>query len=75
MLYYKDILSKPFDYSVNETVQLDGDQLSYTNTESERKDRWRKKLKYYSLERFIDLQEEREKIKEKTVSEFCQMIV
>lgn len=65
MLYYKDILSKPFDYSVNETVQLDGDQLSYTNTESERKDRWRKKLKYYSLERFIDLQEEREKNKGK----------
>lgn len=65
MLYYKDILSKPFDYSVNETVQLDGDQLGYTSTEAERKDRWRKKLKYYSLERFIDLQEEREKNKGK----------
>jgi carboxyl-terminal processing protease len=65
MLYYKDILSKPFDYSVNESVQLDGDQLSYTNSESERKDRWRKKLKYYSLERFVDLQEEREKNKGK----------
>lgn len=65
MLYYKDILSKPFDYSINETVQLDGDQLGYTSTEEERKDRWRKKLKYYSLERFIDLQEEREKNKGK----------
>lgn len=65
MLYYKDILSKPFDYSINETVQLDGDQLGYTSTEAERKDRWRKKLKYYSLERFIDLQEEREKNKGK----------
>ena len=32
---------------------------------AERKDRWRKKLKYYSLERFIDLQEEREKNKGK----------
>lgn len=65
MLYYKDILSKPFDYSINETVQLDGDQLIYTSSEAERKDRWRKKLKYYSLERFIDLQEEREKNKGK----------
>jgi len=65
MLYYKDILSKPFDYSVNESVQLDGDQLTYTNSEAERKDRWRKKLKYYSLERYIDLQEEREKNKGK----------
>jgi len=65
MVFYKDILSKPFDYSVNESVQLDGDQLGYTNSEAERKDRWRKKLKYYSLERFIDLQEEREKNKGK----------
>jgi carboxyl-terminal processing protease len=65
MLYYKDILSKPFDYNINETVQLDGDQLGYTTSEAERKDRWRKKLKYYSLERFIDLQEEREKNKGK----------
>ena len=65
MLFYKDILSKPFDYSIDETVQLDGDQLGYTNTEAERKDRWRKKLKYYSLERIIDLQEEREKNKGK----------
>lgn len=65
MLFYKDILSKPFDYNINESVQLDGDLLGYTNTEAERKDRWRKKLKYYSLERFIDLQEEREKNKGK----------
>ncbi|OYZ03137.1 MAG: tail-specific protease [Sphingobacteriia bacterium 28-36-52] len=65
MLYYKDILSKPFDYSINDSVQLDGDQLSYSNSESERKDRWKKKLKYYSLERFVDLQEEREKNKGK----------
>jgi carboxyl-terminal processing protease len=65
MNFYKDILSKPFDYTTNESVQLDGDKLSYTNSDAERKDRWRKKLKYYALERFIDLQEEREKNKGK----------
>jgi carboxyl-terminal processing protease len=65
MIFYKDILSKPFDYTVNESVQLDGDKLSYTNSDAERKDRWRKKLKYYALERFVDLQEEREKNKGK----------
>lgn len=65
MNFYKDILSKPFDYTVNESVQLDGDKLSYTNSDAERKDRWRKKLKYYALERFVDLQEEREKNKGK----------
>lgn len=65
MTYYKDILAKPFDYSINESVQLDGEKLSYANSDAERKDRWRKKLKYYALERFIDLQEEREKNKGK----------
>ena len=58
---YKEILSKPFDFTVNESVQLDGEKLNYTQTDAERKDRWRKKLKYYTLERFVDLQEEREK--------------
>ncbi len=65
MTFYKDILAKPFDYSINESVQLDGEKLSYANSDAERKDRWRKKLKYYALERFIDLQEEREKNKGK----------
>ncbi len=70
MIFYKDILSKPFDYTVNESVQLDGDKLSYTNSDAERKDRWRKKLKYYALERFVDLQEEREKNKGKDSFKF-----
>lgn len=65
MLMYKEILSKPFDFTTDESVQLDGDKLVYTNSEIERKDRWRKKIKYYTLERFVDLQEEREKNKGK----------
>lgn len=63
--YCKEILAKPFNFSIDESVQLDGDKISYTANEAERKDRWRKKLKYYALERFIDLQEEREKNKGK----------
>ncbi|TAG14387.1 MAG: PDZ domain-containing protein [Sphingobacteriia bacterium] len=62
---YKSILATPFNYSVDESVQLEGERSNYTNDEAERKDRWRKKLKYYSLERFIDLQQEREKNKDK----------
>jgi carboxyl-terminal processing protease len=62
---YKELLSKPFDYTVDESVQLDGDKINFSPTESERKDRWRKKMKLYSLERYIDLQEEREKNKSK----------
>lgn len=65
ILLYKEILSKPFDFNVDETIQLDGEKLGFATNESDRKERWRKKIKYYSLERYIDLVEEREKNKGK----------
>lgn len=60
-----DILSKPFDFTVDEDVELDGDKLKSPNSDAERKDRWRKKLKYLALERYIDLLDTREKNKGK----------
>lgn len=60
---YRSVLSKPFDFSKDETVEMDGDKLSYMKDEAERAERWRKKLKYYTLERYADLLEQREKNK------------
>ncbi|MBK5271314.1 MAG: PDZ domain-containing protein, partial [Bacteroidia bacterium] len=62
---YDEILSKPFDFNIDENVILDGDKLNYEKTEAERKDRWRKKLKYMTMERYSDLLEVREKNKGK----------
>jgi carboxyl-terminal processing protease len=62
---YNEILSTPFDFTVDEEVILDGDKLDFATTDAERKDRWRKKLKYMTLERFTDLQDIREKNKGK----------
>ncbi|MBK7560733.1 MAG: carboxy terminal-processing peptidase [Chitinophagaceae bacterium] len=62
---YQEILSGPFDFSVEEEVLLDGDKLNYPNTVAERKDRWRKKMKYLTLERYTDLLDTREKNKGK----------
>lgn len=62
---YTEFLSKPFDFTVNEEVLLDGDKLDYPATAAERKDRWRKKVKFMTLERFVDLQDIREKNKGK----------
>ena len=62
---YDEILSKPFDFTVDEEVILDGDKLDFAASDAERKDRWRKKLKYMTLERFTDLQDIREKNKGK----------
>ena len=62
---YGEILAKPFDFSTDEKVQLDGDKLDYPNSAAERKDRWRKKLKYMTLEIYTDLLESRDKNKGK----------
>ncbi|MFN5225775.1 MAG: carboxy terminal-processing peptidase [Bacteroidota bacterium] len=60
----KEVLQIPFDFSISETVELDGEKIQYAKSDAERKDRWRKKLKYLSLERYADLVEQREKNKE-----------
>jgi carboxyl-terminal processing protease len=63
--YYKEILEKPFSYTVDETVVVDADKLDYPANEPARKDNWRKKLKYLSLERYADLLDARDQNKGK----------
>ena len=59
------VLSAPFDFTIDEEVILDGDKLNPATTEAEKKERWRKKIKYMTLERYTDLLETREKNKGK----------
>jgi carboxyl-terminal processing protease len=61
----KECLSTPFDFSVDEQYEADSDKLKYPANEAERKDRWRKKMKYLTLERYADLIEQREKLTNK----------
>lgn len=61
ILVYKEILAAPFEFSKDETAMLEGSKLAFVVTEEERKERWRKKLKYYTLERYVDLVDQREK--------------
>ncbi len=62
---YKQILSKSFDYNVDETVVLNADKLNFAANEVERQEMWRKKLKYLTLERYSDLLDQKEKNKDK----------
>ncbi len=62
---YNDILAKPFDFTTEEMVMLDREKLNNPKTETERKDIWRKRLKYLALGKYADLLEIREKNKEK----------
>jgi carboxyl-terminal processing protease len=63
--YYKEFLSKPFDFTKDETVNFDADNLNYPTTIEEKKEAWRKRMKYLVLERFADMKEVREKNKAK----------
>lgn len=64
-LICNEALTKPFDFTIDEEVLLDGEQLKYTTQAGELKERWRKKLKYMTLERYSDLLDVREKNKGK----------
>ncbi len=46
---YKEVLSKPFDYSDNEVIDIDYDNQSFVSSKKELKERWRKQLKYATL--------------------------
>ena len=60
---YKEILSKPFDFTKEETLQIDQEKYDFPKNEAERKENWRKRLKYYVLDRYADLLENRSKNK------------
>lgn len=55
----QSILAKPFDYTTDESILLDFDKLQYPVSAKEREDRWRKKLKYLALEKYVDLVDEK----------------
>lgn len=65
-LVYKKILLTPFSFTKSEEAQLDGDQLKYPLSLSEREERWRQKLKYLTLERLAEGIELQKNTKNKT---------
>lgn len=65
---YRDILAKPFDFNLNETAELDADKIDYPVDINARREAWRKRLKYMTLDKFVDLQKQRDKAKGKDSS-------
>jgi carboxyl-terminal processing protease len=62
--FYPELLAQPFDFSKEEKVTLDPDKIDYPANEEARKDAWRKVLKYRVLEKYVELQESRDKQKD-----------
>lgn len=61
MAIYREILSKPLDFTKEETANLDPEKYDFPKNEAERKEYWRKRLKVLVLDRYADLLEGREK--------------
>ena len=52
---YNDILSKPFDYEINENFNSESEELDYVSSRKEMYERWRKQLKFTTLSSYHDL--------------------
>ena len=63
--YFTEILSKPFDFTKQEDILLDGDKMQYPKNDTEKREVWRKRLKYLVLVKYADLLDDRENGKNK----------
>ncbi len=64
---YPEVLDKPFDFTVNETINVDYDNLAYANSIKELKARWKQQLKFTTLSAYYDLVED-QKNREKGIT-------
>ena len=51
---YKEVLSKPFDYTINESFNTDSDKEPYAKNNKELTERWRKQIKLSTLASLTD---------------------
>ena len=51
---YKSVLSKPFDYKVDESFNTDYEKMPYAKNTTELNERWRKQIKLSTLSSLVD---------------------
>ena len=62
---YKEILAQPFTFTTDEVLITDPKKIDFSATADQRKEAWRKRLKYMTLERYVNLLDEQDKEKAK----------
>jgi carboxyl-terminal processing protease len=62
---YREILGKPFDFTKDEDFNQNYDEIKFPNNDVDRREAWRKRLKYLTLERYSDLLDQQEANKTK----------
>ena len=60
---YREILAKPMDFTVEETLQTDFDKATFPADKAAQRELWRKMLKYEALSRVSEMMEAQEKAK------------
>ncbi|MEL0457259.1 carboxy terminal-processing peptidase [Flavobacteriaceae bacterium SZ-1-7] len=55
---YKEVLSQPFDYTVNEEFDTDFEDKPFVKNRKQMKERWRKQLKFSTISNYDDLMKE-----------------
>ena len=66
---YKDVLNKPFDYSIDETFSSDYENSSYVINKKQMHERWRKQLKFSNISNYDELIIEQEMLSDTEDSE------
>lgn len=61
-IFYKDLLSKPFDFSKEEVYLSDYDKIGFAQNKAELKERWRLQLKFSTLSTYYDLVKDQEEV-------------
>jgi carboxyl-terminal processing protease len=59
--WYREILSKPLDFSKNEVLEADGKKLDWAKDDAQLRQRWEQWMKYEVLSRVTEEQEKQEK--------------
>ena len=60
---YKEVLSEPFDYTIDEDFDTNYENSTFAKNKRELKDRWRKQLKFSTLSNYDDILEEEKRAK------------
>ncbi|MCB0588657.1 MAG: carboxy terminal-processing peptidase, partial [Phaeodactylibacter sp.] len=58
--FYREILAQPFDYTVQENIELDGEKRTFAKNDDELREFWRKYAKYETVQRLARKLEEQE---------------
>ncbi len=58
--WYPELLSQPFDFTIKDSIETDGEKRSYAKDDAELKEFWRSYLKYETLTRLSEKIKEQE---------------